>query len=102
MKVIDSMWFNTMLGHFGLVVGENSLGERNLYGGVVSGLDQKADEKAILDWGHQANIDMMEGLIAKTKSCTKANPCCDRRGEYHGYGQEPLKSCPTKCICHSV
>lgn len=67
MKVIDSMWFNTLQGHFGFVVGENERGERNLYAGVVSGLDQKADEQAILDWGAKVNIGMMKGLIAKTK-----------------------------------
>ncbi|NVM23794.1 MAG: hypothetical protein HWN68_18700 [Desulfobacterales bacterium] len=67
MKVIDSMWFNTMQGHFGLVVGENEMGERKLYAGVIGGLDQEADEQAILSWGCKVNIGMMEGLIAKTK-----------------------------------
>ena len=67
MKAIDSMWFNTMQGAFGFVVGENEMGERKLYAGVVSGLDQKADEQAILSWGNKVNIGMMEGLIAKTK-----------------------------------
>ena len=67
MKVIDSMWFSTVLGQFGFVVGENEMGERKLYAGVVSGRDQKADEQAILSWGNKVNIGMMEGLIAKTK-----------------------------------
>ena len=67
MKVIDSMWFNTLQGTFGFVVGENEVGKRKLYAGVVSGLDQKADEEAILSWGNKVNIRMMEGLIAKTK-----------------------------------
>ena len=68
MKAIDSMWFNTAQGRFGIVVGENEMGERKLYAGVVSGwLGQKADEQAILSWGNKVNIGMMEVLIAKTK-----------------------------------
>ena len=67
MKVIDSMWFNTLQGSFGFVVGENEMGERALFGGVASGLDQKADEQEILSWGNKVNIGMMKGLIAKTK-----------------------------------
>lgn len=67
MKAIDSYWVNTIQGAFGFVVGENEMGERKLYAGVVSGLDQKTDEQAILDWGNKVNIGMMEGLIAKTK-----------------------------------
>ena len=67
MKVIDSMWFSTVQGHFGFVVGENEMGERKLYAGVCYGFDPKADEKSILSWGNKVNIGMMEGLIAKTK-----------------------------------
>jgi len=67
MKVIDSMWFNTIQGHFGIVLGENERGERKLFAGVVGGLDQKTDEQALLDWGTKVNIPMLEGLIAKTK-----------------------------------
>ncbi len=67
MKVIDSMWFNTRQGAFGFVVGENEVGKRTLYGGVASGVDQKADEQEILSWGNKVNIGMIEGLIAKTK-----------------------------------
>ena len=67
MKVADSMWFNTAQGVFGVVVGENSVGERRLYAGVVNGFNQKADEEAILSWGNKVNIGLLEGLIAKTK-----------------------------------
>jgi len=61
------MWFNTLQGTFGFVVGENEMGERKLYAGVARGLDQEADEQAILSWGNKVNIGMMEGLIAETK-----------------------------------
>ncbi len=68
MKVIDSMWFNTAQGNFGIVVGENEVGERKMYAGVVRGFDQKADENAILAWGNKVNIRMLEGLINKIHS----------------------------------
>ena len=68
MKAIDSMWFNTLQGSFGFVIGEDkTTGERELYGGVCSGQDQSADEGQILAWGHRVNIGLIEGLIAKTK-----------------------------------
>ena len=67
MKVIDSIWFNTTRGNFGLVVAENDRGERKLYGGVVTGSDQKADEQEILSWGNKVNISLIEGMIAKVK-----------------------------------
>lgn len=67
MKAIDSIWFSTLQGTFGFVLGENGRGERKIYAGVVSGLDQKVDEQTILSWGNKVNIGKMEGLIAKTK-----------------------------------
>lgn len=67
-KVIDSVWFNTPQGSFGLVVGEDEMtGERKLYAGVVSGLDEKTDEQQILAWGNKVSVSILEGLIAKTK-----------------------------------
>lgn len=71
MKTIDSMWFNTFYGSFGFVVGENKIGERKLYAGVVRGLDQKVDEQLILDYGTKVNIGMLEGLISKVKEAGK-------------------------------
>ena len=65
MKAIDSMWFSTMRGLSGIVVGEDEMGKRNLYAGTARGFDQKADEKAILSWGNRVNIDILKGLIAK-------------------------------------
>jgi len=51
------MWFSMVQGHFGLVVGENEMVERKIYAGVVSGLNQKADEEAILSQGNKVNIN---------------------------------------------
>ena len=68
MKAIDSMWFNTMQGNFGFVIGENEVtGERKLYAGVCNGLNQKRDEITIISWGNKVNISLMEGLIALTR-----------------------------------
>lgn len=68
MKVIDSTWFNTMAGSFGFVIGEDDrTGERRLYAGIASGLDQEADERAILAGGAKVSIGMLEGIIARTK-----------------------------------
>ena len=37
----------------------------------------------------------------KSPECTAENPCCDRRGEYNGFGSGPLKfTCPKHCPCH--
>lgn len=67
MKAIDSVWFNTLQGSFGIVVGENeTTGERKLYAGVVEGHSQEFDEQQILSWGNKVNISMLKGLIART------------------------------------
>ncbi len=66
-KLIDSMWFNTDQGHFGIILAEDeTTGELKLYAGVVAGFDQQADERAILSWGHKVNIGMLAGLLART------------------------------------
>lgn len=67
MKVIDSMWFSSLYGQFGFVVGENETRERQLYAGVARGLDQKADEQSILDYGSKVAIPMIEALITRAK-----------------------------------
>lgn len=69
MRMVDSIWFNTRQGHFGFVIGEDeTTGERNLYGGVVSGFCQAADEQELLDWGTKVSVSIMESLIAKIKA----------------------------------
>ena len=33
--------------------------------------------------------------------CSDAHPCCDRRGDYNGFGSGPLTfTCPQGCRCH--
>ncbi len=67
MKVIDTIWFNSVAGTFGFVLGENERGERKLYAGLVSGRSEEHDQQTVLDWGAKVNIGMMEGLLAKAK-----------------------------------
>lgn len=67
-KAIDSTWFNTIQGSFGIVLAENeTTGERRLYAGVCKGDDQQADEQAIISWGNKVNLSMLESLIARAK-----------------------------------
>lgn len=69
MKAIDSMWFNTLQGNFGFVIGEDeTTGERRLYAGVCSNISQEDDERMILEWGNKVSLGMMESLIARTKA----------------------------------
>jgi len=67
-KAIDSIWFNTLQGSFGFVLGEDETTKRRqLYVGICLGSDQEADEKSILSWGNKINLGMMEGLLNKAK-----------------------------------
>jgi hypothetical protein len=37
----------------------------------------------------------------QNKLCTEENPCCNRKGEYNGFGPGPLNFvCPKHCPCH--
>ena len=71
MKALDSMWFSTTKGHFGLVVGQDSFGTKHLYAGIVGGKDQHLDEIEILNWGTKVNISMLKGLMDKVDSNAK-------------------------------
>ena len=51
-KIIDATWFTDQSGNcIGIVVIENSVGERKAYIGVASGWDEKKDEQSIADYG---------------------------------------------------
>ena len=67
-KVLDSMWFNTAQGNFGIILAEDeNTGERKLYAGVCKGFDQQADERAILSWGNKVNLGMLGSFLARAK-----------------------------------
>jgi len=48
--------------------------------------------------------NMVNGEVREEEivECTAENPCCDKRGEYNGFGSDgPLKfTCPKHCSCH--
>jgi len=73
---------------------------------MVDGLGQ-----LILKWDNGRTLSLIPGVdkfkiveertLPFTLACTEENPCCDRRGEYNGYGSGPLKFvCPKHCSCH--
>lgn len=69
MKVIDSMWFNSLRGSFGFVLAEDEIiGERAIYAGIVSGADQEEDQKFLISSGARVNIPMLENLVSKLKA----------------------------------
>ncbi|MDD4986117.1 MAG: hypothetical protein PHQ43_10090 [Dehalococcoidales bacterium] len=51
------------------------------------------------NWKARLNLQAGHGHILW--SCTEGEPCCDRRGEYNGFGSGQLKFvCPKHCPCH--
>ena len=50
---------------------------------------------------HGSVVTIEEFCRLKSQTCTAENPCCDRRGEYNGFGSGELKFvCPKHCSCH--
>ena len=51
--------------------------------------------------GRVIKIEQLPGESQSLTSCSEENPCCDRRGEYNGFGSGSLKFvCPKHCPCH--
>lgn len=66
MKVIDSMWMNSMIGSIGLVVAEDEItGERRAYIGSATGFDEEADARLVIDHGSKVNVQRLKGIIAR-------------------------------------
>lgn len=52
-------------------------------------------------YSSQGMVIKSEDLPRKSQSCTEESPCCNRRGEYNGFGSGILKFvCPKHCPCH--
>jgi hypothetical protein len=65
-NVLDSIWFNTAQGHFGIILAEDpTTNERRLYAGVCTGSDQKQDEQNILAWGNKVNLILLGQFIER-------------------------------------
>ena len=66
MKAVDSMWFNTAQGSFGIVLGQDEItGEFKVYAGIATCLNQQADEELILSYGNKVNIAMLMSMISR-------------------------------------
>ncbi len=66
MKFIDSFWFNSARGSFGVVVGEDdNTGKRKAYGSVVSGFSQKADEVEVMEGGASVSAAFLREIVDK-------------------------------------
>ncbi len=65
MKTITAIWFTNPSGTVGIVVVENEVtGERKVYVGAASGLDEKADTKYIMEFGSKVTLPVLRGLVA--------------------------------------
>lgn len=68
MKVIKTYWFSNMTGVIGIVVGQDTVtGEHKAYIGWGSGLDEKADEQQVREWGSKVNVTVLEEILALLK-----------------------------------
>lgn len=64
MKVIYSTWFTSLNGYAGIVIGEAEDGKRKAYIGIGDGIDEKADERFILEWGAKLPPDLLRKVLA--------------------------------------
>lgn len=52
MNLIDAIWFTSLRGTVGIVIGEDEVtGKRKAYVGIGDGFDEKVDAEHILEWG---------------------------------------------------
>lgn len=64
MKVVEVQWFSNPQGYIGIVIGEdNQTKERKAYISSVSGEDEAADTRYVLDWGAKFPLAMMQRLV---------------------------------------
>ena len=65
MKIIHDLWFNTIRGSAGIVVGEDeNTGERKLYVGVGSGQSLERDQQEVVHWGTKLSLERLDEVRA--------------------------------------
>ena len=65
MKTITAIWFTTLNGTLGIVVGESEVtGKREVYIGIASGLCEKVDTERIKSYGSKVSLPVLRGLVA--------------------------------------
>ena len=63
MNLIDAIWFTTIAGTVGIVIGEDELtGKRQAYVGIGAGSDERADADYILEWGGRLDPKMVRRI----------------------------------------
>lgn len=66
MKILDAMWFNSVGGTCGLVIGEDEhTGEKKAYIGVVHGFDEKLDTVQVAEYGCKVDLTMLTEIVKK-------------------------------------
>ena len=77
MKIIHDIWFNSMLGVVGIMIGEDEVtGERKAFIGVGQGHDQRDDIRSIARLGGKLSLrtlDEIRALLAATGVPTPAD-----------------------------
>ena len=61
-KILGSVWFSSLKGHFGIVVTDNGH-EEKAYIGMCNGEDEKADEILIASYGAKFPLKQAKELI---------------------------------------
>lgn len=68
MKIIETLWFSSMYGFIGIVLGEDAIsGERKAYIGPHRGQDEKVDQEFIASGGAKFTRAHAEQLLAHFK-----------------------------------
>lgn len=64
MKVLETLWFTTMNGTCGIVLGEeDNTKDPVAYIGVVEGKDENADTDSIIAWGIKFSLDTTKRIL---------------------------------------
>lgn len=62
MKIVGSIWFSSMKGHFGIVVVDNGC-EEKAYLGIAEGNDEQEDEQLIAKHGAKFPLKQAKEMI---------------------------------------
>ena len=83
MKIIHDLWFNTLLGSAGIVVGEDeNTGERKLYVGVGSGQSLERAQQEVVRWGTKLSLERLDEI----RGHLAPKPVPGTPGSYPGIG----------------
>lgn len=61
---MEVLWFNNQAGTIGIVLSENSVGQKKAYIAKVDGRDEKADIEFIKNYGAKIKIGQARQILA--------------------------------------